>query len=538
MDQDGLNLIHHALLTRQSDLLRLVIMKGVYQEMEQPDKYPYMPLAAYVGRSSMINILLEHRPNDVHKKCYLSDFKLFDKLGDYTIKDGYFDKNMPVSALDIAALKKNLKCVELLLNSVALKLPLKLSLVERCVEAQSLESLALFLEQNSPTKSEISRSFKMALLRKLASYVELLLRYTDQVSCKTVLNGMNPYHVMYMYSSAFQVINRKDRFMGIVETTEVLLKQQFSVSDNVPAGSYPLYSLLYSLALEMDQSMSGMPQHHMDTLHLLLSSRASPNYNECQDLDISGTDSGDILYDLTTSTACGRGLYKSALDAVFQSLSECHTWKQESTPCMEQVVKMLLNHGVILYDTVIHQLMQFLALQHNHGNAVDLSCVISLLLKRGACLRYINEESSTTVETVSLIYPTSAYFDSLLSYQPNMLQIQKIKANKVIAQVMNLFQYIDSSMGKQARKELSFVFERFWMSKTGEETQSEGAALSLYTHIEKYLRKLQQPKDLLLLCTLVVWKCIDRRPGVMDLLKLPKNMKLRMLSVFDRKLHL
>ena len=217
-----------------------------------------------------------------------------------------------------------------------------------------------------------------ALRKKQYKTLKLLL--SSGINFGESFFGLNPYHILYMHSLAFQC--NYERNCGLAETTNILLSHAYSPSISEP-GSYPLYSLLYSLSYEFMLGRNINLRHHLTCVKLLLTSGADPNFDEIAKLTAEGKN-------LATCRTFGRILYNSALfvycDAIIAKFSDDVTL--EITNCIEAILVLLLKRGIdfrkpnVLGDPILHYIVQHIANQTGH--MVRFRNILSYLLKYGA----------------------------------------------------------------------------------------------------------------------------------------------------------
>ena len=285
-----------------------------------------------------------------------------------------------VRALDIAACYGHVRCVRRLLEGEGRE-----KVLERAVTSCSSVALGLLLKDMGEDLdiADMDLAFKAALTRKLWRCVDLLL--DKGASHMDVLHGLNPYHVMYMYSSAYQMQGPEQRHAGLAETTAVLLRHGVPADTCRPSGSYPLYSLLHAFIQEKDYHPAKVPMHHISALRILLAAGMDPNFDETTATDLS--DGERYLLGLTV----GRELYTSALNALFVAVQQSDQWEGWEPQALVHVVQLLIIHGGKVNhvdtfgDTPLHDLMKCLAMQHAIGNfSLDLRPVLAVLLRHGA----------------------------------------------------------------------------------------------------------------------------------------------------------
>lgn len=71
-DSNQFDCMHHVILASNSEAMRLLFLKGYFKEPHQPLCNTYLHFACYLGRRSLLNILLEERPGDFRlgRLCY------------------------------------------------------------------------------------------------------------------------------------------------------------------------------------------------------------------------------------------------------------------------------------------------------------------------------------------------------------------------------------------------------------------------------------------------------------------------------------
>lgn len=558
-DDRGMDLIHHAILVNNPDCVRLLLAKGVVQKHENSTSCTYLHLAAVVQSATIVNIMLQDRPSDLYVTCQSDELfsvvsffpkwsninSLFGcKNNNYNVLVGSGNTNEEVgnddnitviretiSAIDVAAILKNMKCLEVMLNSKALGSSLKLSILERAIEMKSLHALRFLLDCDiSISVSDIAKAFKKALMQKLPTFVDVLLEHCDKqriYQLEQVLNGMNPYHVMFMYSSAFQVHGSKKRYLGLKETTKVLIKHGFSLNTSSPVGSYPLYSLICSLIIESVQFPVAAPVHHLETLHTLLNNGIDCNYTENQD----DTYSGDILTDIKRSIACGRDLYRSAFHAFIHEMS-INQIVSTQLEFIEESLEHLCRCGAKVDDRLLGEMMQVLNFQHSQGNAIDGIRIIGILLKAGAdpnvsfpCPALSVEDSSAT------LYAPALYLAELLAWRHlTEIGLLQVKANKCIRQSLYVLNFMDHVTAVKAILEIENVFKSaiLWTN----EDLPDHVYVEFQHHVEKELKLYIQPKTLFFLCEKKIWFCLGREENNFYKLGLPKKLANKAIHLF------
>ena len=512
-DENSFNILHHAIKADYTEAVHYLFLRGYFMELQQPTQIPYLHLACFYGRTVIVGILLKERPSDFHRGLPPRPFvKNSQNVG---WKDIPLTQLKFYSPLDLAAASRQIRCLQLLLN-VGHACP---SMLESAVGYGSTECVRLLLENGNTTQTELNRAFKLALTRKLPGCLELLLNRGVQAS--QVLNTMNPFHVMYMYSSGFQL--HQDRNEGLAECTEVLIKNGQDVNADYPSGSFPLYSLIHSMVEEKDYNPFTPPVHHIRAMEVLLEAGANPNLDEESLSDSKYSDSSDFFF----SFSLGRDPYTSALSAMIVSLEQSDNWEGGSedwfTPCVERI----LRHGgnpqrMDRYgDMPLHELMKCLAMQHSEGNLqLDLSRMIRLLLKYGA---------DANVPSSNGILPVNYYFTLMLTLSNGSSKTEQILTKwcsmESPKQVLELFNYMDRDAMHTAHSIISNQFMAL-----AEEGFSNVVTKFVTTEMTKLV---QQPRSLLVMCSNQIWKDVERKQDKVEDLPIPKALKHIIIGMFE-----
>lgn len=562
-DEDGLDLLHHAVLSNNSDGLRLLLLKNIFTETEPPELCPYLHLAAAAGNPTIVNILLQERPNDLKFKCELRKFSetmrvLINRnnlpnnsntnnISEHQVQMSVnsLQDDLPLSAVDIAAYKENLKCVELLLNSKSFESS-KFNILECAIEMQSIYAVKLLLKQSDVSSPEIARAFKRALLWKLGSFVDVLLTFSNKTTrdqCVIALNGMNPYHVMFMYSSAFQIHGETDRFNGLKETTEALAKHDFDINQSSPLGSYPLYSLLCSLISECVQYPKVRPHHHYRTLKFLLDAGTETNFVEEDSATVlsGSSQTTDILFDIKNSAACGRALYKSSVEAITKEISMNHVMYQEQVLFIEECLNLLFKFNAKIETEALCQSIVALAFQHSHKDILDFSGIFQFFLKHGADSNYFQllhplnvlpNEDIISKQTVHL--PSLYFFELLRLSKEEPVNFEIIKLNKGIDQCINLLRYMNLASTAMAIHEIEDIFRNEMSGDIYEYVLKPNCELEhFFSHVESHLNVISESvEDLAFMCKKVIWNAVQRKHNKLLQLEVPQNLKISVLNMF------
>ena len=530
--EDGrhFDILHYAIQENYIEVVHLVFLKGYFAEPHQPKHVPYLNLAYKLGHTAIVGILLKERLYDigseVEQVCDKCDFSLEnDGKENYKLKVTNSDilHLQNSTPLNLAAEGGHLKCVRMLLNSIDTReVPnqgrkafknekVTTSLLEKAVEKCSTKAVQLLLSSEEVQQNDINSAFKMALHRKLADCMHILLNNAS-VQVKRILNDMNPYHVLYMYSSAYQA--NSERNYGLDKATDVLIRHGFDVNDFSKSGSFPLYSLLNSLIEEKDFFPIEIPKYHLNALELLKEG-ADPNFDEVK----NSTNDQKNLYGHTL----GRPLHTSALNALFGSLQSCDNWYAMFPEFITHCCGLLLRGGCNPRRvdgrgrTVLHDLMKCLAIENTMGNMdVNIFPIIQILMRYGA---------DPNVSSFSEMYPVSSYFQTLFNLMDGLHAVDNWKSSKCLTQVLYLMNYMKHSSRREASQQIILICQIAEVKSV--------SGISLVPHVTSMLHQYTH-KHLCLqdLCRLQIWESIDRQRDKLHHLPLPTSLRNSVLNYF------
>ena len=540
-DKKHFDILHYAIEANYIEVVHLLFLKGYFFEPYLPKFVPYLHLACKHGRTAILNILLKERPNDLGRSIQSNNFSHLptsnsdlhrgdgESESSYT-RDDYIDCKSDLhlqnfSPLDIAAEGGHLKCVQTLLNSFDTRaVPnqsnhetqrnenQRMSFLETAVEKCSTKTVQLLLSSSEVQQRDVNSAFKMALHRKLSDCMHVLLS-DGNVQVSSILNDMNPFHVLYMYSSAYQTY--KERNYCLDKATSVLISHGFDVNDFSKCGSFPMYSLLNSLIEEKDFYPMETPKYHLKALELLLEAGADPNFDEVTNsLNIATNPYGQTL---------GRPLHTSALNALFGSLQTSDNWYAMFPEFVTHCCGLLLRGGCNPKRvdgrgrTVLHDVMKCLAMEHTMGNmGINVLPIIQILMRYGA---------DPNIYSASELYPVSSYFQTLFNLMDGRLAFDNWKASKCQAQVLHLLSYMTHANASEASQQIIQICQ-----SAEEKSVAKVSLVSFVTFmLHQYSHKHLCLQDL---CRLQIWESIDRQRDKLACLPLPKSLQNSVLNHF------
>lgn len=522
-DNEHLDILHYAVQSNYAEAVHLLFLKGFFVEPHQPSCVPYLHLACKLGHAAIVSILLKERPHDIDRTANFRCQNSTSDIGYRQESETDIKPNIQnVTALDLAADGGHIKCVRLLLNSFDRNIPRspggrersrsdkQLSLLERAVEKCSTKAVQLLLTSEDVRQDDIDSAFKVALHRKLTDCVDILLK-NGHAQVGRILNGMNPYHVLYMYSSAYQV--NRERNCGLDSTTSVLISHNFDVNDFSKCGSFPLYSLLNSMIEEKDFFPMEMPTYHLKAMKFLLSAGADPNFDEVVHSSLREPNSHTL----------GRPLYTSALNALFGSLQSTDNWYAMFPEFVTHCCGLLLRNGCNPRRvdgrgrTVLHDLMKCLAMEHTMGNmSVNILPIVQILMRYGA---------DPNIDSLSELFPVSSYYQTLFNLMDGRLAIDNWKSSRSHAQVLQLLRYMKHRTASQSCQQIVRICQNAETNST--------AGISVVSHVTPMLQQYTNQHSCLQdLCRLQIWESIDRQRDRLSLLPLPTSLQKSVLNYF------
>ena len=527
-DEHDLNILHYSILWKNAEVVRLLLMRGYFQETHRAPSVPYLHLACHVGHALIASILLQERPSDYDVTIppvtwlYMTQLMPSSEIAPSCVDImaiGSIQRDL--TPVDVASLSDNIKCVYVMLNYSPPKRHSvfsnsRSSALERAVQVNSARSLQLILS-DGPNEGDRRRAAKEALRHKMDACLDVLL--THGVPVGAVLNGMNPYHFMYMYASAFQAGKcHGKRHTGLPESTAVLIRHGFSVNNSDLVGSYPLYSLLYSLIQEKDYNPSTVPEYHLETLEALLAAGARTDFDEVLQLESRTTDS-----DVVELPMIGRELYSSALNAFLVPLQSSDAWRPQMKGYLDQCVQSLLDHGAnpahinSFGETPLHDLMKTLAMQHAMGHmCIDLGNICRMLLRHGA---------NPNVTAPSGFYPISHYFSILCRMMGGLYAFERWRQMDCVPQILGLLSYMDHDSVVEACDQVTNILI---------EAKTDGMSDSIISGVRDQLTCFMvKPRSLFELSRCGVWKAVDRKKENLHAWYMPALLRRHVIELFE-----
>lgn len=538
-DDIGYDLLHYAIIAQNDEIIERLSTKPAFKDPYAPDKFPYVHLACWVGRNAMLHLLLDQRPSDYFRKIHRSSLymwneELYNSCTAYCkgipkvlskqsqqLQQASADEDL--SLIDFAALQENLKGLEVLL--LCFGASSKHSLLESCVQLQSLYATRFLLAQNVPSDADCDAAFKLALLKKLPEFLDAILA-RHEVNVERVLNHMNPFHVMFMYSSAHQVHGPKrgKRFFGLDQCCEVLVRFGFSVNAKSPPGSYPLYSLITSMLEEYDMEPSCPPTYHLNSLTILLENGADPNFNECN----SSLPNGDEQDILGITSVFGRQQFRSILHCFLYTLQKSYNWAKIGEMdflllCFDEIFA----HGAKLDKATLNDAMYLLASQHLAQNYISFEETLLLFLKQGA-----NPDSfQSEVESDIYYYPVTVYFQHLFSKVNSVMDFLKLKSNNAFMKGAFLMKYMSDTDRSNALQQITLISKGYDSKFAAEFLGVEPFSAQVHDII---VHCMSGTSRLSYLCKMTVWKAAHRKNDNLQRLGLPKKLSDSIMDIFDK----
>lgn len=525
-DEHDLDILHYSILWQHTEVVQLLLTKGYFQDTHRPPSVPYLHLACHVGHALITSILLQERPSDYDVTIspatwlYMTQLVPSSEVSTAHVNMMKSDSgHHELTPIDIVSWSGNIKCVYVMLNYLPPKsmFPNRcFSALERAVQVNSTRSLQLILSDH-PEEGNMKRAAKEALRHKMDECLDVLLNHGVPVGM--VLNGMNPYHFMYMYASAFQAgKGQGKRHKGLPQSTAVLVRHGFDVNNSDLIGSYPLYSLLYSLIQEKDYNPSSVPKYHIETLQTLLASGARTDFDEVHQISSRSTEA-----DVSELPMIGRELYTSALNAFLVPLQSSDAWRPHMKNYLDQCVLLLLEHGAdpahvnSFGETPLHDLMKAVAMQHAMGHMfIDLGNMCRMLLLHGA---------DPNAAAPSGFYPISHYFSTLCKMMGGLYAFERWRKTDCVPQILNLVFFMDHSKVVEAYYQVNQVLI---------EAKTDGMSDSIISYVQElFTRFMTKTRPLCELSCLGVWKAAGRRREILSAWHMPALLRRHIIEMFD-----
>jgi len=461
-DEDGLDIMHHAILSGHDgtvSLLNEIVPDSDKEQSVLVKPKGYLHLACLLGRESIAGLVCDGPDVYVTVSCELVAWPGFDVIRDCVKKSKrlpldseqldavekvyhriqvHNNSQPPLQALDVAAMAGHVGCIIAVLNSRLVRQSAKQSsCLGRALHLGSLHAFRLLLAHN-PDSESVDFALQIALARKLPEFVAALVDFGADF--KRALVGINPFHFVYLcspffYSRQVYAIVRR-HIHGIDKLTALLIERGFDVNNANPPGTFPLYSLLASLIQQKDYNPSTVPMSHINALEIMLRANAQTERNELDFMKNKDVSVSDVS---AWSIDAGRELATSALNAFFVGLQASDTWRVHMAEHLDRICLTLLEHGASasgsddVPSTPLHDLMCATATQHVIGHMhADLSTMSRMLLYFGANPNWLNSTSQ---------YPIECYFSHLFGStgMGGLIAYQRWKSTKNAEQVILLF---------------------------------------------------------------------------------------------------
>lgn len=558
-DDSGLDVLHHAILANNPDVIQLLQEMGFSFSDPLPEGgtregvVKHLHLACLVCHSCAVETLCQFPEcGDVHVGCsrrffpkadvlrtclrrarnrVLTDEELETWASVYKMVQD--DGSGDLFPVDIAAMFDDFGCLRILLDVGTSKSNLrKFTMLEQAADMNSVLAFRFLLGRGQKL-SEVNSALKFCLSHKLLEFLRVLLDYGVDVTA--ALNGNNPYHFLFLCSSQLQRPRIRNplelslRNRGLVEVTSFLLERGFSVNTRLPIGTYPLYSLVTAIVLEKDHNPTQVPTYQLDVLEMILRCGADGNFDEVRHLDEAGVPREAVAF-------TGRELSTSVLNCYFSCLQSCDTWRPHIMEHLDRLCLTLLENGanpdyVDAYGrTPLHDLMHAMASQHSIGHMhADLSTMSRMLLYFGANPNCKSDDGE---------YPVEYYFSKILAVMGGLLAFRRWKDSNNIPQVLHLLYFMDTSDSNEAcRRILSYLrnsgtnnnarVNSFVEDGDSEEESYADIRSVVPDDLLEYISSLMHeyvchPKTLQELTQLVLWKAVSRKVHALRKLRMPK----------------
>ena len=306
-DEHGMDILHHAILLDSPEAVQLLLSEGFFQAPYQPTVNLYAHLTCYLGYSTVLNLIVQYRADDLRVKSKVVLPKTYWLASKNDVGKKAVNSKVEKFPLDIAAEHGHIKCCKTILSMWVLKYnpdsPSKGDITLACV-ADSPPALKLLLvEKQRP--EEIKHSVEVCLKRPRPECLDILLK--QKVDMTSLFKRMNFYHVLYTYSAKFD----EHGYALLPKTTLVLIQNGHSVNAKSPPRTYPIYSLLGNAFCIHSYENT---KWYIDCLQMLLKNGADPCFDE-------------VTYERTqlkhgVKAAVGRHSFSSALHCLMETVED------------------------------------------------------------------------------------------------------------------------------------------------------------------------------------------------------------------------
>lgn len=518
--QDDVNLLHTAIIANHIEAARFLLIQGLYLPPHESKTFPYLHTACRYGHTVIAGLIIDERRQDLWQTMpadseYLR--KLFSRCSDNThdTQDKEAKVNLPklgsyrMTALDVAAAFKHTRCVELLLQHSQ---PAE-SLLASAVENNAPQALALILSSSRYTPDQMNKAFKLSLIRRYSDCMDLLLQ--NGATPAAVLNGMNPYHVMFMYSQPARPSCDLFKWTSLEDCVLVLVKHGYDVNAAQPTASYPLYSLLHCMVMDNDFHISRHPDQHYYCLAALMKAGADPNFDEMKTFDQNTTDS---------PSSFGRELHTSALSSLFTAFQQSDVWAYKNpVDYINRCCKLILEHGGNpsycdgLGETPAHDLMSCLAMHQASGNfSLHLAKVLATLFSYGADPAQKSvDRSNPILQYMMVLFTCATAVGTQDSFDPYKPCIEEI------------LHFLDYMSPKEASITAQAILES--IDRIGDIDIDQTSRLCVKTLLDKHIKKVHRLQHY---CNLVIWQAMGRKLGASKQLPLPPFLQNSLMCMF------
>nr|KAG5686087.1 hypothetical protein BaRGS_021339 [Batillaria attramentaria] len=348
-DHLGFDAMHHAIIFNNAEAVDQLLKLGYFARPYEPAVSPYTHLAARLGHRTVLNVLVNYRPDDfrVAKQPLVlppasafrtkeDDVKpiVFTAAGkgspdkerrpslEGSVKNFEAEpKPLLKTPLEVAAGARHVDCVKLLLDMCVLRnnpdAPCKgyltLAALVDCPASMKLllktqetfENDRMAKKQDRQRAEDFKNAVEICVQRACPQCLDLLLA-DKSVDLKGIFKGINFYHVLYTFSASYG----KGAYGRLPEATRVLINRGHDVQAKVPPRTYPLYTLITHSFVYHEYPFT---EFYMECMKLLLENGADPNFDEVQF-------EKHILQQKGIKFAAGRNAYSSALHCLMETV--------------------------------------------------------------------------------------------------------------------------------------------------------------------------------------------------------------------------
>ena len=535
-DEFNLNVFHHAIISSNAVLMKVLVASLSEYESILETELPYLHLAAALGhkklendvkkiceffkadkkcKDSWLTIIEDLLKNDNFKgllQNFLDEEQCVYIFGKFKclLAEIYQNKDEHFSAMDVAVICDNENYVDLFLQKLFPGQRLSHE-IQKLLAALRIGSQLLV---NSLTRAFGEDDlYKLVAVRAKEVKVEemRMILKTKRIDPKKPRNMPNLYHIAC--TSGMHKVGQLNKMVSL------LLEYKFDINDNSHPCTYPLYSMIYSIVCGRDADPSRVPDY-LNSLQTMLKGGADPNFDENRNPPST-----------TQNYLPCRDPSSSALDCYFHCLQFHENWNMMEQ--LDQICLLLLENGTdttyseVNCGSLLHSLMQLSASHHAQGHlSADFFTMSRMLMYFGANPDYCPKVDESSLE-VCQGYPVEFYFVRLFSLMGGRFAFSRWMKSTAVNQVAGILTYMNRDDALTAFGSICCKVDE--MVASGEVGFDKEVAGHIKSTLQEYLIPVRSLQDF---CRLALWRGYARRVNVLKRLHMPKRLMEGITSFF------